>query len=104
MPPGEEDAWNDPGPALFIKALHQQHQSLSDKQKPLPNEPRQIRREISIAGSPFLGMFKSKPAGQEGVTEQRVQGAQKLSFFAHRDRERAIHQEKDFGGFHHEEL
>ncbi|KAG8744051.1 hypothetical protein FRC10_010940 [Ceratobasidium sp. 414] len=102
MPPGEEDAWNDPGPALFVKAIHQQQQSLSNEQKPLPREPRQIRREISIAGSPFLGMFKSKSAGQEGnVAEQK---AQRLSFFANRDRERVTHQEKDFGGFHHEDL
>ncbi|KAG9078259.1 hypothetical protein FS749_009764 [Ceratobasidium sp. UAMH 11750] len=85
--------------AFFVMAVHQQQRLLSDRQNPLPNEPRQIRSEISIAGSQFLGIYKSKPAGPEENTVAR-----KLSFFARRDRERAIHQERNFGGFHHEEL
>ncbi|QRV93194.1 ribonuclease T2 family [Ceratobasidium sp. AG-Ba] len=97
MPPGEENAWNDPGPALFVKAIHQQQEALLDAPAPLAGEPRQIRREVSLPGTPFLGTFQSSH-------KERAPTVQKLSFFAGRDRERAMHHEKDFVGFHHEEL
>ncbi|KAG8727941.1 ribonuclease T2-like [Ceratobasidium sp. 428] len=105
MPPGEEDAWNDPGPALFIKAIHQEQEALLNDKWPQPNEPRQVRRELPITGSLFLGTHKSKLAGPDGKSaNQMTQKIGKLSFFANRDKERVMHQEKDFGGFHHEEL
>ncbi|KAG9090618.1 hypothetical protein FRC07_012050 [Ceratobasidium sp. 392] len=105
MPPGEEEAWNDPGPALFIKAIHQEQEALANTPKPLPNEPHQVRRGILIAGSLFLGTHKSKSAEPDAdPTNQKAEKAQKLTFFAHHDRERVMHQERDFGGFHHEEL
>ncbi|KAF8604992.1 hypothetical protein BDV93DRAFT_521882 [Ceratobasidium sp. AG-I] len=55
MPLGEEEAWNDPGPALFVQTMHQLHHSLTKQAEPLPHEPHQIRQRISSLGSPYHG-------------------------------------------------
>lgn len=130
MPPGEEDAWNDPGPALFVQTMHQLHYSLAKQAEPLPHEashfiylpnptagtkislslqPHQIRQRISSFGSPYLGRYAQGPMGQHSPSreyddEHKKQKVQKLSFFAKRDQEREDHRAKHFGGFDHEEL
>jgi hypothetical protein len=40
MPPGEEEAWNDPGPALFVQTMHQLQRKLMRTEGPRLNEAR----------------------------------------------------------------
>ncbi|CAE6382931.1 unnamed protein product [Rhizoctonia solani] len=50
MPPGEEDAWNDPGPALFVQMMHVLQRKLARVDPPGLNEASAILSYSSVTG------------------------------------------------------
>ncbi|KAF8686497.1 hypothetical protein RHS04_00195 [Rhizoctonia solani] len=86
MPPGEEEAWNDPGPALFVRTMHALQRNLMRV-----NPPAKFAEETNTIKR----------------AKQQQQKAAKLGFFARHERRRAEGEEsgeKDHSRWLHEEL
>ncbi|KAJ1305255.1 hypothetical protein OPQ81_000283 [Rhizoctonia solani] len=103
MPPGEEEAWNNPGPALFVQMIHTLQHKLMRVDPPGLNELSQKWYYLHTYGSPHLGEFVEEPALTAGAEKQR-QHIGKLSFFAQRERRRAEGEESRGRWIEHEEL
>ncbi|KAH7338195.1 hypothetical protein B0J17DRAFT_661327 [Rhizoctonia solani] len=106
MPPGEEEAWNDPGPALFVQMVHTLQRKLMRADPPGLNELTQKRYYLHFYGSPHLGEFVEEPVMTANVEKQQ-QNIGRLSFFAQRELRRSVdeHRERDHTRWmEHEEL
>ncbi|CEL53549.1 ribonuclease T2, putative [Rhizoctonia solani AG-1 IB] len=106
MPPGEEDAWNDPGPALFVQMMHLLQRNLARADPPGLNELPQKWHYLHSYGSPHLGNFVEEPNMTAKAKDQQ-QRVGTLSFFAQRERRRADDEEsreRDHSRWSHEEL
>ncbi|KAL5634029.1 hypothetical protein ACGC1H_006011 [Rhizoctonia solani] len=87
MPPGEEEAWNDPGPALFVQMMHALQRKLMRYDLPGLDEP-QKWYYLHFYGSPHLGNFVEDSTMTKNTKKQQKH-IKKLSFFAQRERQRA---------------
>ncbi|EUC67645.1 hypothetical protein RSOL_521740 [Rhizoctonia solani AG-3 Rhs1AP] len=89
MPPGEEEAWNYPGPALFVQMMHALQRKLMRYDLPGLDAP-QKWYYLHFYGSPHLGNFVEDSTMTKNAEKQQKH-IKKLSFFAQRERQRTDH-------------